>query len=257
MAFGLRHCPAGAVEAFDEDVAAAAVVFADLGDAVLRAFECEDAGDLDGREGAVVEVAFEAGEGVDEDGVADHESDAPAGHVVALRQGEELDGDVFGAGDLEDAGRLVSVEAEVGVGEVVDEVESVLAGERDEAREEGQVDALRGGVRREVDDEGLGARGHARDEVFELGEKLVAVVDGDADDVGAGDDGAVDVDGVAGVGHEHGVARVENGEAEVGDALFGADGDDGLGVGVEIDVVARLVPVADGLAQARNALDTE
>ena len=67
----------------------------------------------------------------------------------------------------------------------------------------------------------------------------------------AGDDGAVDVDGVAGVGDEHGVARVEDGEAEVGDALFGADGDDGFGVGVEVDVVARLVPVADGLAQAR------
>ena len=95
-----------------------------------------------------------------------------------------------------------------------------------------------GGVRREVDDERLGARGHARDQVFKLGEKLLAVVDGDADDVGAGDDRAVDVDGIAGVGHEHGVARVENGEAEVGDALLGADGDDGLGVGVEVDVVA-------------------
>ena len=75
--------------------------------------------------------------------VADHESDAPAGHVVALREGEELDGDVFGAGDLEDAGRLVAVEGDVGVGEVVDEVEAVLAGQLDEAGEEGQVDALR------------------------------------------------------------------------------------------------------------------
>jgi hypothetical protein len=61
------------------------------------------------------------------------------------------------------------------------------------------------------------------------------------------------MDGVAGVGNEDGIARVEDGETKVGDALLGADGDDGLGVGVEIDVVARLVPVADGLAQAGQA----
>ena len=79
-------------------------------------------------------------------------------------------------------------------------------------------------------------------------------MDGDADDVGSGDDGAVDVDGIAGIGDEHGVARIENREAEMGDAFLGADGDDGFGVGIEVDVVARLVPVADGLAQARNSL---
>ncbi len=122
----------------------------------------------------------------------------------------------------------------------------------------GRSTRLRGRVRREVDDERLGARGHARDEVFKLGQELFAVVDGNADDVGSGDDGAVDMDGVAGVGDEDGVARVEDGEAEVGDALFGADGDDGFGVGIEVDVVARLVPVADGLAQARkSAVETE
>ena len=112
---------------------------------------------------------------------------------------------------------------------------------------------MRGRVRGEVDDEGLGARGHAGDEVFELGEEFFRVDDGDADHVSAGDDGAVDVDGVAGVGDEDGVARVEDGEAEVGDAFLGADADDGLGVGVEGDVVARLVPVANGAAEARQA----
>ena len=122
------------------------VGFANLGDALLRAFQREDGGDLNGREGSVVEVAFEPREGVDQDGVADHESYAPAGHVVGLRQSEELDSYIFGAGDLEDTGRLVSVEAEVGVGEVVDEVEAILAGEGDEAREEGQLDGLGGGV---------------------------------------------------------------------------------------------------------------
>ncbi len=72
-------------------------------------------------------------------------------------------------------------------------------------------------------------------------------------DVGAGDDGSVDVDGVAGIGNEDHVALIERGEAEVGDAFFGADGDDGFRVGVEGDVVALRVPVADGAAQAGNA----
>src|SRR5580700_950741 len=131
-------------------------------------------------------------------------------------------------------------------------MEAVLAGQLDEAGEERQLDALGGGVGGEVDDEGLGARDHARDELFELGEKLLAVMDGDADDVGAGYDRAVDVDGVTRVGNENGVARVEDGEAEVGDAFLGADGDDGFGVGVEVDVVAGFVPVGNGAAQSGN-----
>ena len=62
------------------------------------------------------------------------------------------------------------------------------------------------------------------------------------------------MDGIAGVGDEDGVLVVERGEAEMRDAFLGADGDDGLGVGIELDAVAALIPVADGLAQARNPL---
>ena len=36
------------------------------------------------------------------------DSHAPAGHVVALRHGEDLNGDVFGTFHLENAGRLVA-----------------------------------------------------------------------------------------------------------------------------------------------------
>ena len=38
------------------------------------------------------------------------------------------------------------------------------------------------------------------------------------------------------------------------EALFRTDGDDGFGVRVELRAVARVVPVANRLAQARNAL---
>jgi hypothetical protein len=40
----------------------------------------------------------------------------------------------------------------------------------------------------------------------------------------------------------------------VREAFLGADGDDRLGLGVDVDAVAALVPVADRAAQARDAL---
>ena len=136
----------------------------------------------------------------------------------------------------------------------MDEPDAELFAQGDQALEEGQVDALGGRVGGEVDDEDFGPRGHAGDGGFDLGEELGGGVNGEREDVCAGDDGAVDVDGVARIGDENGVAAIEDGEAEVGDAFFRADGDDGLGGGVEVDVVARTVPVTNGLTQAGDAL---
>ena len=65
-----------------------------------------DAGHLDGRECAVVEVALEPRQRIDEHRVADHEADAPAGHVVGLGESEELDSDLFRAGHFKHAGGL-------------------------------------------------------------------------------------------------------------------------------------------------------
>ncbi len=64
---------------------------------------------------------------------------------------------------------------------------------------------------------------------------------------------AVDVDRVTRVRHQHDIALVERGHAEVRNAFLGADGDDGLGGRVELNAIALRVPVGDGLAQAGNA----
>src|SRR3712207_8464633 len=53
----------------------------------------------------------------------------PAGHREGLGHRVQLDGDLLGALGLEDGGRLVAVEAEVGVGEVVHDDDALLAGE--------------------------------------------------------------------------------------------------------------------------------
>ena len=118
-------------------------------DALLRAFERRDRRDLHRRERAVVVIALDARQRVDEVLVADHEADAPARHVVALRHREELDRDVARARHLHDRRRLPAVERDVGVGEVVHDVDVVLARERDDPLEERQLDALRRRIGRE------------------------------------------------------------------------------------------------------------
>jgi hypothetical protein len=51
---------------------------------------------------------------------------------------------------------------------------------------------------------------------------------------------AVDMDRVARIGHQHDIARIQRGQGQMGDALLGADGDDGLFFRIEVDVVAAL-----------------
>ena len=61
------------------------------------------------------------------------------------------------------------------------------------------------------------------------------------------------MNGVCGVGRDHHVARPDDGEQQVRQRVFGADGDDGFGIGIEFDAVVRAVAAGDLLAQAGNA----
>ena len=257
---GLRDLdrPAGLVQALHHHVAALLVLLAVLLDAFLRAFERDDGGHLDRREGAVVVVALHARQRVHHLGVTHHVADAPAGHVVALGHGEELHGDLARARYLHDRGRPVpggpAVEHDVGVGEVVYHQDVVLCCERDDALEELQLDAPRRGIAREPEDHHLRLREGFADRAFELLEEIHPRGHAHRTDVRAGDDGAVDVDRIARVGHQHRVAPLQRREHQVREALLRADGDDRLGVRVEQYAVAPLVPAADRAAQARNAL---
>src|SRR6266571_5268075 len=140
---GLGDRPAHLVEPVDERVAALAVDLVDLADDRLVALQRDDPGDLDGLEDAVVEIRLDPRERVDHPRISAAEGEAPAGHVVRLRQREELDADVLRAGHLEERGRPVAVEGEVRVGEVVDDHEPVLLRERHDLLEERAVHAHR------------------------------------------------------------------------------------------------------------------
>lgn len=130
----------------------------------------------------------------------------------------------------------------------------VFLGQGHHALEERQVDALGGRVAGEAQHHHLGLRNRLAHGALEFLEEVHARRHAHGADVGAGDDRAVDVDRVAGVGHQHGIATVQGGQHQVRQAFLGADGDDGFGIGIELDRVAALVPVTDGLAQARDAL---
>ena len=73
-------------------------------------------------------------------------------------------------------------------------------------------------------------------------------------DIGAGDDKAIGVNRITRVRHQHRVALVDGGQRQVRQTFLGTDGDNRLLFRIQRDAVAALIPGADRLAQARDAL---
>ena len=149
---------------------------ADLLREVRRLVHRDRRGDLDGLERAVVEVALELHERLHDVGVADHERAAPAGHGEALGHRVQLDGALLGPLGLQDGGRVVAVEADVGVGEVVHDDHLPLPAEVDDALHEVEVDARAGRVVGEGDDEHAGLRPADLPRRLEAVEEVAGVV---------------------------------------------------------------------------------
>src|SRR5262249_52726972 len=148
-ALRLGHLPAELVEPVHEHVATLAVDLDDLFHHLLVPLERDDARDLDGLEGAIVEIRLDARERGDHAGIAAHEAHSPARHVVRLRQREDLDANLLGTRHAEARGRRVAVEGEVGVGEVVDDHHAMVPREVHHLHEEVAVHAHRRRVVRE------------------------------------------------------------------------------------------------------------
>ena len=84
--------------------------------------------------------------------VADGEADAPAGHREGLRHRGELDRDVHRARHLQDRGRRLAVEIDLGIGEVGEHDQLVPPREADEVAVEVEIGDMRRRVRRVADD---------------------------------------------------------------------------------------------------------
>ena len=188
-----------------------------------------DRGDLDRLERPVVEPALQPGERRADLGVADEEPDAPPGHRERLRERVQLDRDVARARHLQDRRRLVPVEREVGVGEVVHDEHLALARERDDPLHEVELDGRRGRVVREERSSTRG-RGDARPYASARFAKRSARRHRDLEHARTREHGRVDVDGVARRGHEGGVAGLDEHPHEVHETLLRAHGRDDLGL---------------------------
>ena len=121
-----RHPPAGAAERIHQRVAPAPVDRAHLVDAIVRTVERRGGGDLDRRKGAVVEIGFHPRQRRDDTLVADGKADAPARHRIGFRHRSKFDGNVHGAGNLQNRGRRIVIEIDLGIGEIRQHQEAVL-----------------------------------------------------------------------------------------------------------------------------------
>ena len=152
------------------------------------------AGLLDGQELAGVGVVLHVGVGLDDQRVAGHEAEPPAGHVEALAHAVQLDADVERAGRGQEAHRL-AVEHQGGVGGVVDDDQVVGLGEGDHVLEELGRGARAGRVVGVVDDQRLGPLEHVGGHAGQVGQEAVLLQQRQVVD---------DAAEVLGVGAEHG-----------------------------------------------------
>ncbi len=243
--------PAGTGEAGDQSLAPPEVQLTHLVGVLRGLPQRDDRGDLDRLEGAVVEVGLELREGGDDVGAAEREAHAPAGHRVGLGQAVELDGAVESSVGGQHRRRLVAVESDIRVGEVVDEDELALEGQVDEPLHQLRSRDRSGRVVRERDDHDPRRGLRSVDRLLDPAHEVVRI-DSRMHDRGAGEPRRDEVDGVGGARHDGAVASLEQHPHQVSEALLRTDRADDVHVGVEGDAELARIPLADGLTQVRQ-----
>ena len=143
---GPLDLPADPVQAVAQGVAAAFVDGGGLGRVVGQVPQGDRGRDLDGLEAPVVEVALQLGQSRHHVGAAQHERHPPARHRKRLGHRIELHRALPGPGGLQDRRGPVPVEAQVGVGVVVNDEQVPVSGEVHHLLHEAEIDAGGGGV---------------------------------------------------------------------------------------------------------------
>ena len=128
--------------------------------------------------------------------------------------------------------------------------DAVTLGERHHFFKKFQIHALRGGVRREPQNHHLRARHGFHDGALQFLQEIHARNHFHGPDVGARDNGAVNVDGIRGVRNKDRIAAVAAGQHQMREPLFGADRDDCFLIRIEVNVIAPFIPVAHRLSEA-------
>ena len=231
----------------------ALVALADLGDAILRAVQRRGRRDLDRRERAVIEIRFDPRQRRDQPRIADRETDPPAGHRIGLAHRGELDRDVARPRHFEDRGRRLAVEIDLGIGQVRQHDDVLVAAEIDDLAVEIEIDGLRRRVGREIQHDRERRRHGVLRRLFQLGEKIVTRADRHVPHRRAGHDEAEGVDRIARVRHQDRIARRGDRLRQIGQPLLRAERDDDLALRIEFDVEAPRVIAGAGAAQPGDA----
>ena len=129
----------------------------------------------------------------------------------------------------------------------------MVARQTDDLAEVIQIDAGRGGIVREGDEEHLRLHREPAIDVFQPIEEGGGIGHGEHARLAFGHEHAVLMNRIGGVGRDHDVAGTDGGEEEVRERILGADGDDGFLLGVERHAVIGLVAPRNLFAQFGDA----
>ncbi len=156
------HRPSQPVQPRHQHIPPSLVVIPNLRHTILRPFQRCNRSHLNRRKRPIVEVALDPSQRRNQRAVPHHEAHTPTRHVVALREREELDRNILRSGNLEYARRAIAIEHNVGIRQIMHDINSQLLAQRHDPFEERQLHALRRGVRRKVQNQQLGPGLHTR-----------------------------------------------------------------------------------------------
>src|SRR5215831_11790897 len=230
-----RDLPTGLPQSVDQDIAARAITLADLGDTILRPIQCRRGRHLYRREGAVIEIGLDARQRRNQPRIADRETDAPAGHRIGLAERGKLDRDVARPRHLEDRGRRLVIEINLGVGDVGKHDDFVPPAERNNLAVEVEVHSLCRRIGRKIEHDRDWRRDAVAHCLFQFGEEIEFRADRHVANRGARHDETEGMDWIAGIWNEDDITGRSYSLCEIGEPLLRAESDDDLPLGIEIN----------------------
>ena len=212
--------PTRLVEALAQHVTPTSIHVTNITNALLVPFEGGNRCHLHGREDAIVEVRLNACQCGDELGVAATKSHPPSWHVVALGERKELHCNVSRAGHLQNAGRLIPVENQIGVGKIVNHPQIMLFCDLHYPLKEGQLDTVSGWVGGKIEHQHFRLGVSIANGGLQFLKEASFALHRYVSQIGTRDHKPIGVNRVAGVRHQDRVTDTRSGQSQMRQALF-------------------------------------
>src|SRR4030095_9740276 len=251
-ALWFRYFPTCPVKAVNQRIPALLIHQPDPLDAVLGTIQGVNRGDLDRLKNPVVKGTLDSPQGMDNIPITHRKPHPPPRHVVTFRQRKKFDSDLFSTWNLKQARRLVTIEGQIRICQVVNHDQLIFLCELDDALEEIQLHYFRGWIMGKTDDKQFGLRPGLLDCFFEMAKKSLAGNQRNTTKVTARQNHGKLMDRIRRAGTQHNVSGVYNRPCQMRQPFFGANGDDRLTIRIKVHLIPALVPIADGNAELVN-----